>query len=283
MNTARYLLIAFILTLGSVSQGKSLYESAKIMMSDLNTGDSALFLHHFEPGVILHHLGDNGLESISLEAFVQVLPKFKNGEYREDVIAIHATELQTGLCYVDIEFSFFINDVLAFSGIDHSLWIQNKEGEYKITDLYTGALKPKFANASGESKLENELNQLLDKWHRDVAEFKPEDYFGLMSDDFIFLGTAPGERWTKSEFETFCKPYFEKKSTWDFKPKERNWYLSHDQQIAWFEESLDTWMQECRGSGVFKKIDGSWKIAHYNLTVLIENEKIQKFIKLRKK
>ena len=31
------------------------------------------------------------------------------------------------------------------------------------------------------------------------------------------------------------------------------------------------------------KENGVWKIAHYNLTVLIENDKTDKFIKLRKK
>jgi hypothetical protein len=42
-------------------------------------------------------------------------------------------------------------------------------------------------------------------------------------------------------------------------------------------------MDECRGSGVFQKVEGEWKLYHYNLTVLIENEKMDKFIKLRKK
>ena len=180
-------------------------------------------------------------------------------------------------------FSFYINEELAFSGVDHSLWIKKADGTYRITELYTGALQPKFSNAQGEGQLESQLNALLDKWHRDVAEIKFGEYFAFMSEDFIFLGTDPSERWTKAEFETFCKPFFDKKSTWDFTPNWRNWYLSHDGQTAWFEESLNTWMEECRGSGVLKQVNGEWKIAHYNLTVLIENEKVDKFIKLRKK
>ena len=127
------------------------------------------------------------------------------------------------------------------------------------------------------------INQLIDKWHKDVANYKLDEYFEFMDSSFVFLGTAPGERWTKQEFYNFCKPYFEKKSTWNFKPKNRHVYFNADKNTAWFEEDLDTWMEECRGSGVLIKNNNKWKIAHYNLTVLIENEKIKKFIKLRKK
>jgi hypothetical protein len=41
-------------------------------------------------------------------------------------------------------------------------------------------------------------------------------------------------------------------------------------------------MEGCRGSGICVFENGQWKIAYYNLTVLIENDKIKKFIKLRK-
>lgn len=128
----------------------------------------------------------------------------------------------------------------------------------------------------------DQLDSKMDQWHVDVATFKLEAYFGFMHESFIFLGTAPGERWNKTEFRNFSAPYFEKESTWDFKSFARNWYLSDDGKVAWFEEDLNTWMADCRGSGVLIKTNGNWQIAHYNLTVLIENEKIQEFISLRK-
>lgn len=126
------------------------------------------------------------------------------------------------------------------------------------------------------------LSFKLDEWHSDVATFKMDNYFNFMHESFIFLGTAPGERWSKKEFLMFSKPYFEKKSTWDFEPVDRNWYFSNDGKTAWFEENLNTWMEDCRGSGVLIYENNEWKIIHYNLTVLIENEKIQEFISLRK-
>jgi hypothetical protein len=42
-------------------------------------------------------------------------------------------------------------------------------------------------------------------------------------------------------------------------------------------------MGSCRGSGVLVKTNGEWKIAFYNLCVLIENEKIKSFIRLKEK
>ena len=98
----------------------------------------------------------------------------------------------------------------------------------------------------------------------------------------VFLGTAPGERWTKAEFMAFCKPYFDKGKAWDFKPSNRHWHFAADGKVAYFDEDLDTWMQGCRGSGVFVLEAGEWRLAYYNLTVLIENEKIKPFIELRK-
>ena len=125
------------------------------------------------------------------------------------------------------------------------------------------------------------IDTLLNEWHRDVATFKLKSYFEKMDSSFIFLGTDPKERGSKDEFYSFCKPYFKKKSTWDFKTLWRNIYFSDDGKTAWFEEQLDTWMEECRGSGVLIKRNGKWKLTHYNLTVLIENEKVKSFIKLR--
>jgi hypothetical protein len=40
-------------------------------------------------------------------------------------------------------------------------------------------------------------------------------------------------------------------------------------------------MKDCRGSGVLIKVGKEWQLTQYNLAVLIENDKIQDFIKLR--
>ncbi|MFM8241358.1 MAG: nuclear transport factor 2 family protein [Crocinitomicaceae bacterium] len=126
------------------------------------------------------------------------------------------------------------------------------------------------------------LNTVINQWHLDAANARLEEYFSVMSEDFVFLGTAPGERWSKSQFFSFCKPYFDVGKAWDFKPSNRNWHIDYKRKIAWFDEDLSTWMEGCRGSGICIFYKGGVKIAYYNLTVLIENEKIQPFIELRK-
>ena len=136
--------------------------------------------------------------------------------------------------------------------------------------------------AQGMLKDFNSLDQMIDNWHVSAAQANFEAYFSMTTNSFVFLGTAPGERWTKPEFMAFCKPYFDKGKAWDFKPSNRHWHFAADGQVAYFDEDLDTWMQSCRGSGICVLENGQWKMAYYNLTVLIENEKIQPFIQLRK-
>ena len=127
------------------------------------------------------------------------------------------------------------------------------------------------------------LDKLIDDWHLAADKGEFDNYFNATTDDFVFLGTDPTERWTKEEFKAFCKPYFEDGDGWDFKKIDRHWMFSKDGKTAWFDENLDTWMKDCRGSGICVKEGKKWKIAYYNLTVLIENDKVKEFIRLREK
>lgn len=128
-----------------------------------------------------------------------------------------------------------------------------------------------------------QLDQLIDDWHLSAAKADFDAYFGLMDESFVFLGTAPGERWKKNDFADFSKSYFDEGTAWDFKASNRIWMYSKNKKTAWFDEDLETWMEGCRGSGILEKKKGEWRLVYYNLTVLIENEKIKEFIELRKK
>ena len=138
-----------------------------------------------------------------------------------------------------------------------------------------------FLLISAKTRPTSKLDAIVNDWHLAASNADFDAYFAPTTDDFIFLGTAPGERWTKEEFSAFSKPYFDKGQAWDFKASNRQWNFSKNGKIAWFDEDLDTWMRGCRGSGVLVKTKGKWKIAYYNLTVLIENEKMDSFIELR--
>lgn len=122
---------------------------------------------------------------------------------------------------------------------------------------------------------------MLDAWHLAAAEARYDDYFQMMSDDAVFIGTDPTENWPLDAFKEFAKPYFDRGKTWNFKALDRHIYLSADGNMAWFDELLDTQMKLCRGSGVLKKIDGQWKIAHYVLSMTIPNDHTDKVITIK--
>ncbi|NOQ72734.1 MAG: hypothetical protein GQ574_12060 [Crocinitomix sp.] len=257
---------------------ENLSEMMRTFYDALNKGDSTDMVDYFHPNCRVKHVGDEDVWDLPLSEFFGVCPKFKSDYFSEDINQLKVYEFESGLAYVDVYFDFYIEGTYSHSGLDH-FCLTKRGGELKIESVYSSDFSDGFPKKDDKTS----MDVYLKKWHNDVAVFDYDAYFNFMSDGFIYLGTDPGERWTKATFSDYCKPYFERKSTWDFKTNWRNWYFSDDQSIAWFEESLSTQMEECRGSGVLKKVNGEWKIAHYNLAVVIENEKMKKFIRLRRK
>lgn len=129
----------------------------------------------------------------------------------------------------------------------------------------------------------SQVNQFLDQWHLAAAKADYKGYFDAFAPDGIFVGTDATEHWTKTEFQVFAKPYFDRGKAWDFKAVERHIYFSNDKKIVWFDELLSTWMKGCRGSGVLVKTDGTWKIKHYVLSTTIPNEHIDAVIQIKEK
>ena len=122
---------------------------------------------------------------------------------------------------------------------------------------------------------EEAIGIMLDQWHKSAAEANFEAYFEAMTDKSVFIGTDASENWPLTAFKNFSKPYFDKGKAWSFVPVERTVYVYKNGEIAWFDELLDTWMGICRGSGVLQKVDNTWKIQHYVLSLTIPNENIQ--------
>lgn len=102
-----------------------------------------------------------------------------------------------------------------------------------------------------------------------------------MTSDAVFIGTDARENWQRSEFMRYAKPHFDKGKAWSFNAVERNIYPDESYHFAWFDELLDTQMKICRGSGVLRKEDGKWKIAHYVLSIAVPNENVDALVKLK--
>lgn len=128
---------------------------------------------------------------------------------------------------------------------------------------------------------EQKITTLLNDWHKAAAKANYNAYFDTLTDDSVFMGTDATEHWTKTEFEAFAKPYFDKGKAWNFTAMKRHLYFSDDKKIAWFDELLDTQMKICRGSGVLVKKDGKWKLKQYVLSMTIPNDNVDEVIKIK--
>lgn len=121
----------------------------------------------------------------------------------------------------------------------------------------------------------------LDSWHKAAADANYNDYFALMADDAVFIGTDATENWDKKAFQAYSKPHFDKGKAWNFTVLERHIYFDKTGKTAWFDELLNTQMKICRGSGVLVKIGTEWKIKQYVLSMTIPNENSNEVIKVK--
>lgn len=134
---------------------------------------------------------------------------------------------------------------------------------------------------SDQTTAKAELNTALDVWHKAATEADASTYFGMMTDDAIYIGTDATENWDKKAFEAFAKPYFDKGKAWSFKALERHIYFDASGKLAWFDELLNTQMKLCRGSGVAVKIGKEWKIKQYVLSMTIPNDNTNEVVKIK--
>jgi len=139
-----------------------------------------------------------------------------------------------------------------------------------------------FVSADQDSNKEKaNINITLDTWHKAAAEANYNDYFSLMADDAVFIGTDATENWNKTAFQAYAKPHFDKGRAWSFTALERHIYFDETGKTAWFDELLNTQMKICRGSGVLVKIGKKWKIKQYVLSMTIPNENSKEVIKVK--
>ncbi len=67
-----------------------------------------------------------------------------------------------------------------------------------------------------------QIDELLTNWHNAASRADYDGYFNPLDEHAVYLGTDATERWTKSEFSTFCKPHFARKNGWSFKAVSRH-------------------------------------------------------------
>ena len=131
------------------------------------------------------------------------------------------------------------------------------------------------------AKEQTQINSMLDSFNRAAAKADFNEYFSFYTEDAVFTGTDATERWDKKEYMNWAKPFFDKKTTWDFTAMERHIYFDKTGTLAWFDELLNTQMKICRGSGVLVKQGDEWKVQQYILSTMVPNDVLDSVIKIK--
>ena len=121
--------------------------------------------------------------------------------------------------------------------------------------------------------------QTLTSLHDAAAKSDEERYFDLYAKGgTVFLGTDATERWELDSFRAFAHPYFAQGKGWTYTlvPGTRKISLVRGSNAAYFDELLsNAKLGTCRGSGVLVIENGEWKVAQYNLSIPVPNDKAE--------
>ena len=121
---------------------------------------------------------------------------------------------------------------------------------------------------------EKAVAKTLDGFHEAASKADWDTYFGLMSDDAIFLGTDVTERWDKPTFQAYAAASI----GWTYALKERHINFTPDGNTAWFDEVLhNAKYGTSRGTGVVIRTNSGWKISQYHLVFPIPNDLAEGF------
>lgn len=136
----------------------------------------------------------------------------------------------------------------------------------------------KVSDAAKDKQL---IAAMLDSFNVAAGKANYQAYFNFYTSDAIFIGTDATERWDKTQFMVWAKPYFDRGRAWNFKALERHIYLNAKGDLGWFDELLQTQMKICRGSGVVVKQGNTWKVQQYVLSMTIPNSKVDSIVAIK--
>jgi ketosteroid isomerase-like protein len=122
---------------------------------------------------------------------------------------------------------------------------------------------------------QQQIGAVLDDWHDAAAKSDEARYFGHFTPDAVFLGTDATERWDVKAFREYAHKPFSEGRGWEMRAVKRNITIG-GADVAWFDEELGTKnLGPARGSGVLRYQQGAWKIAQYNLTITVPNDRFK--------
>jgi len=280
----RYLLfISISLTIAISSNAQSKIDAALLqpieqLFDGMRAGDSTAVKDAFMPNATLETIatrkdGSTVVQKGSIADFARAVG-MPHPEVWDEKIWSYDIRRDAHLATVWTEYTFYIGKKRSHCGVNAFTLFETPNG-WKINHI----IDTRRRDNCQESP-DSLLHQLMDDWHHAAATGDEKVFFGSMGPDAIYIGTDATERWPKAEFETWAMKYFERDTAWAFRPIEREIYYSRNGDVAWFNETLDTWMGTCRGSGILERTAMGWMLQHYHLAIAVPNEKVKGYLEL---
>lgn len=286
MKNILLLFLMLILTLPIFSQDTETEEAQIKMTIDqlfdgMRTTDSTKVIEVIAPDATLKNIyfdqkGEPNIHIGSMDKFILSIGTKHDGIYDEKIWS-YDIKIDGHMATAWTEYTFYVDKKLLHCGVNAFELFKSKEG-WKIIGITDTRRK-------NDCKAEPlyAIDEMMDNWHEAAATADEDVFFGSMTEDCIYIGTDKTERWLRDELKTWSAKYFKRDRAWNFKPIERQIYVSDDGKLAWFNETLDTWMGVCRSSGVVTLVDNEWKLKHYHLSITVPNDVVKDFLELVEK
>ncbi len=229
--------------------------------------------------VIRNENGVNTIETETIQNWLQAIASYPAGTMDEQLSSM-VIEVDDGLASVWTDYAFYGGGRFIHCGVNAFQLFKSEKGW--IVHQITDTRRTRNCMQAPENMIDS-LHSFIDAWHHAAAVADEDIFFGSMAEGGIYLGTDASERWERDVFKEWAAFAFERESAWDFTARDRQVYFTPNKQHCWWEEMLDTWMGVCRGSGVAEWKDGRWQILHYDLSIMIPNDKVQGFLELMTK
>lgn len=264
-----------------ISAEQAAINAIKTLFNGMRAGDSTMLRSVLHPEAHLQSSFTNKegvpvLRSGSIDGWVKSVGT-PHEEIYDEKIWSYKVRVDGNLASVWTEYTFYLGEELSHCGVN-AFHVVNTTSGWKIAHI-TDTRRRKDC-ITEMPNLHQSLNNFMDAWHKAAAIADENLFFGSMAADGVYIGTDATEKWKRDEMKKWSKKYFDQDSAWDFTTIDRTFYLSADEETAWFEESLDTWMGVCRGSGVLALTNNGWKIKHYHLAVAVPNDNVDEYLKI---
>jgi hypothetical protein len=273
-----YLISVLLLTLALPSYGQgSPRKILNALFDGMRSGDTVGLAALFYPEATLQSVGpgEDGrvtVQSTPIPRWLNGIAKARPGSLDE---RLHYAEIRIDgeLATAWTPYAFILNGDIHHCGTN-AFQLARLNGSWRILHV-TDTRRTENCTIPPAASPGERIDSLATHWHAAAARADSAAFFGAMAPGAIYIGTDPGEHWTKEEFLEFAAPYFAAGKAWSFTATERNFFYDSDQAVAYWDELLDTWMGTCRGTGIAKRTNGEWKIVHYTLSLTVPNEDME--------